>query len=85
MRKGTIYAPQVHPVAIETKKSSSHVEKQSVSKSVQESSTASVVTTCATRSDRVSLTASSSVNTSDVLNDILKLPQHSIKKTSRKE
>jgi len=30
------------------------------------------------------ITASSSVNTSDVLNDILKLPQHSIKKTNRK-
>jgi len=32
----------------------------------------------------VSLTASSSVNASDVLSDILKLPQHSIKKTNRK-
>jgi len=51
---------------------------------VREPSTASVVTTCAPSSDRVSLTASSSVDTSNVLSDILKLPQHSIKKTNRK-
>jgi len=32
----------------------------------------------------VSLTASSSINTSDYLSDILKLPQHKVKKTNRK-
>ena len=58
-------------------------EKMS-SESVKGSPTASVVSTCAPDSDHASLTVSSSVSTSDVLGDLLTLPQPKITKKKRK-
>jgi len=62
--------------------SDDHNEKIS-SESAQDS-TPSVVSTCAPNSDRASLTASNSVSTSDVLGDLLTLPQPKITKRKRK-
>ena len=52
--------------------------------SSESASTASVISTCAPESDRASLTVSSSVSTSDVLGDLLALPQPKITKRKRK-
>ena len=63
--------------------SDEHSDKTSVSESAHKSSTPSVISTCAPDSDRASLTASSSVSTSDVIGDLLTLPQPKI--TKKKE
>ena len=64
--------------------SAKHNEK-TLSESTQGSSTASVVSTCAPDSYRASLTVSSSVSTtSDVLDDVLTLPQPKTTKKKRK-
>ena len=65
--------------------SDEHSDKTSVSESAQKSSTPSVISTCAPDSDRASLTASSSVSTSDVIGDLLILPQPKITKKKRKQ
>ena len=61
--------------------SDDHNEK--ISESAQDSSTPSVVSTCAPDSDHASLTTSS-VSTSDVLSDLLTLPQPKVTKKKRK-
>ena len=61
-----------------------HSDKISISESEKKSSTPSVVSTCAPDSDRASLTTSSSVSTSDVLSDILRIPQPKTTKKKRK-
>ena len=61
-----------------------HSDKISISESAKESSTPSIVSTCAPDSDHASLTASSSVSTSDVLSDILRLPEPKATKKKRK-
>ena len=65
--------------------SDEHSDKTSVSESAQKSSTPSVISTCAPDSDRASLTASSSVSTSDIIGDLLTLPQPKITKKKRKQ
>ena len=60
--------------------SDDHTDKTSVSESAKGSSTPSVVSTCAPNSDHASLTASGSVSTSDILDDLLTLPQPKVAK-----
>ena len=59
-------------------------DEKTSSESAKGSSTTSVVSTCAPDSDCASLTVSSSVSTSDVLGDLLTLPQPKITKKKRK-
>ena len=61
-----------------------HSDKVSVTESTKESSTPSIVSTCAPDSDHASLTTSSSMSASDALGDILKLPQPKVTKKKRK-
>ena len=63
--------------------SDDHTDKTSVSKSAKGSLTPSVISTCAPNSDHASLTASGSVSTSDVIDDLLTLPQPKV--TKKKE